>query len=368
MQRDGVPMGIDTLLENAGAWMASGDEEQIVISSRIRLARNLKEHAFPGWGGSEECTRIWNQLRPNLSALAELNPEIDVGMDELDDLDKQILLERHLISREQAEKGKGSGLIIRTDELLSIMINEEDHLRIQSLAAGLDLQGAWQKINALDSQIEKVAEYAFSPKLGYLTSCPTNVGTGMRASVMMHLPGLSLMDEINPIIKGLGKIGLAVRGLWGEGTEAVGNMFQISNQMTLGEKEEDIVHNIEQISMEIVEHERNARLRLLEKKELFLRDHIGRAFGILTHAHLLTTKEALDLLSDLRLGVDLGILKNVDRKTVDELLMLTQPGHLQKMEGKVLKPKDRDRVRAKRVRERLSRGELKQRRQSRIHE
>ncbi|HMP89080.1 MAG TPA: protein arginine kinase [Kiritimatiellia bacterium] len=361
-------MDIDSLLGNSNAWMASGDKEQIVISSRIRLARNLKDRAFPGWGGEEECARIWAQLRPRLSTIKELNPEIDAGMDELDELDKQILLERHLISREQAEKGKGSGLITRADEMLSVMVNEEDHLRIQSMTAGLDLHGAWSAIDRLDTKIERETEYAFSPRLGYLTSCPTNVGTGMRASVMMHLPGLALMEEINPIIKGLGKIGLVVRGLWGEGTEAVGNMFQISNQMTLGEKESDIVKNIEQIAMEIIEHEKNARLRLIEKKELFLRDHIGRAFGVLTNAHLLNTKEALDLLSDLRLGVDLGILKHVDRKTVDELMMLTQPGHLQKMEGRILKPKDRDRVRAKRVRERLSRGEPKQRKQSRIHE
>jgi protein arginine kinase len=361
MSDDSSVPPIEALLHNTGAWMSSADREQVVISSRVRLARNLKDYAFPGWGGEEECARIWNNLRPRLVTLPALQPEIDVGMDELDDLEKQILLERHLISREQAEKGRGSGLIVRADETAAVMVNEEDHLRIQALMPGLNLTAAWEHSNTLDSQIEDVADYAFSGRLGYLTSCPTNVGTGMRASVMLHLPGLVLMEEINPVIKGLGKIGLAVRGLWGEGTEAIGNMYQISNQMTLGEKEAEIVRNIEQISAEIVEHEKNARLRLAEKKDLFLRDHVGRAFGILTHAHLLTTKEALDLLSDLRLGVDLGILKHVDLATVDELLMLSQPGHLQKAEGRVLKPKDRDRVRAKRVRERLLRGEHKKR-------
>ncbi|HMO50652.1 MAG TPA: protein arginine kinase [Kiritimatiellia bacterium] len=361
-------MTIDPLLSNSGAWMSASQHEQIVISSRIRLARNLRDYAFPGWGGEEECARIWSLLRPALAALPSLQPEIDVGMDELDDLDKQILLERHLISREQAGKGRGSGLIIREDERVSLMVNEEDHLRLQALTSGLDLPGCWRVIDDVDSQIESVTGYAFSPSLGYLTSCPTNVGTGMRASVMMHLPGLVLMEEMNPIIKGLGKIGLTVRGLWGEGTEAVGNMFQISNQMTLGEKEGDIVHNIEQICLEIVEHEKNARLRLAEKKELYLKDHIGRAFGILTHAHLLTTKEALDLLSDLRLGVDLGILKGVDRGVVDELLMMAQPGHLQKLEGRVLKTKERDRVRAKRVRERLTRSESRTKKVNKTHE
>lgn len=345
---------IQPLMDNAGAWMGSSAREQIVISSRIRLARNLKDYAFPGWGGEDECARIWSALRPRLVELDELKPAMDFGMDEIDELDKQILLERHLISREQAERSRGSGVIIRTDELLSLMVNEEDHLRLQALRPGLDLDGCWKLADALDSRIENVATYAYSSTLGYLTSCPTNVGTGMRASVMMHLPGLVLMEEMNPIIKGLGKIGLTVRGLWGEGTEAIGNMFQISNQMTLGEKEDEIVRAITSICLEIVEHEKNARLRLAEKKELFLKDHIGRAFGILTHAHLLSTKEALDLLSDLRLGVDVGMLKNLDRGVIDELLMLAQPGHLQRLEGRVLKAKDRDRVRAKRVRDRLS--------------
>jgi len=359
---------IESLLSNRGAWMSASMDEQIVISSRIRLARNLKDHAFPGWCGEDECMRIWASLRPKLSGISGMQPEIDIGMDEIDDLDKQILLERHLISREQMGKGRGSGLIIRADETVSIMVNEEDHLRLQSLRPGLDLNGCWHIIDEIDSQIEHVAGYAFSPSLGYLTSCPTNVGTGMRASVMMHLPGLVLMEEVNPIIKGLSKIGLAVRGLWGEGTESIGNMFQISNQMTLGEKESDIVKNIEQICLEIIEHERNARLRLADKKELYLKDHIGRAFGILTHAHLLTTKEALDLLSDLRLGVDLGIVKGLDRSVVDELLMMAQPGHLQKLESRTLKTKDRDRVRAKRIRERLGASEKKTKKSQKNHE
>lgn len=352
---------IQPLMSNAGAWMSSSAHEQIVISSRIRLARNLKDYAFPGWGGDDECARIWSVLRPKLSTMPLLQPELNFAMDELDELDKQILLERHLISREQTEKGRGSGVIIRTDELVSLMVNEEDHLRLQALRPGLDLEGCWTLADEIDSGVEALAGYAFSGTLGYLTACPTNVGTGMRASVMMHLPGLVLMEEMNPIIKGLGKIGLTVRGLWGEGTEAIGNMFQISNQMTLGEKEDDIVKNITQICLEIVDHEKNARQRLAEKKELYLKDHIGRAYGILTNAHLLSTKEALDLLSDLRLGVDVGMLKTLDRGAVDELLMLTQPGHLQKLEGRVLKPKDRDRVRAKRVRERLLEGVTKKR-------
>ncbi|MFH0878757.1 MAG: protein arginine kinase, partial [Lentisphaerota bacterium] len=272
-------------------------------------------------------------------------------------LDKFILFERHLISREQTEKGRGSGLVASRDERLAVMVNEEDHMRMQSMRPGLDLLQTWKSLDEVDDYCEKRVRYAFSTRLGYLTACPTNVGTGMRASVMLHVPGLVLMNEINPIVKGMGKIGLAVRGLWGEGTEAIGNMFQVSNQISLGENEADIIRNLEQIVLEIVEHERNARARLAEKKDSVVKDHVGRAYGILAHAHILSSKEALDLLSGLRLGIDLGIFKDMNRQVIDELLLLTQPGHLQKVVGKKLKPKDRDIARARLVRKKLAEAE-----------
>lgn len=347
-------MRIDELMQQPSAWLAVGSGEGPVISSRIRLARNLKDAAFPGWAGAEECERLWTRIQPALEKVPSLQPASALSMGALDELERQILFERHLISREQAEKTKGSGLVLRRDESLSVMVNEEDHLRLQGMRPGLSLRAIWEEVDRLDTEIEQRIEYAFSPKLGYLTACPTNVGTGMRASVMLHLPGLVLMNEINPVIKGMGKIGLAVRGLWGEGTEAAGNMFQISNQMTLGDTEEQIVGVIEQIVQEIIEHERNARERLLERRETVVRDHVGRAFGILSHAHILTSKEALDLLSGLRLGIDMGILSSVSRRVVDELMLLTQPGHLQKLESRTLKPKERDRYRARLVRERLT--------------
>ncbi len=362
-------MNIDGLIQQSGAWRTPDSEQKIVISSRIRLARNLRDYAFPGWGGAEECDRIWRDLSPRLcDDVPSLKPALCIGMDELDELDRQILTERHLISREQAEKGKGSGLILKKDETVSIMVNEEDHLRLQMLVPGLELKDVWKRIDALDSEIEQIVPYAFSPRLGYLTSCPTNVGTGMRASVMLHLPGLVLMNEINPIIKGMGKIGLAVRGLWGEGTESSGNMFQISNQMTLGEKEIDLVENIEQIAQEIIEHEKNARTRLMESRERFLRDHVGRAVGILSNAHLLSSNEALDLLSGLRLGVDLGIVKDVGRAVIDDLMVVAQPAHLQKFEGKVLKPKERDWYRAERIRKGLTKRRTTRTRGKKDHE
>ncbi len=350
-------MKIDDLLKQPGAWLAPGKDTGTVVSSRIRLARNLKESAFPGWAGEEECERIWKELQPVLESIKTIQNPFSLSMADLDELEKQVLFERHLISREQAEKGKGSGLVAATNESLAVMVNEEDHLRLQSMRPGLDLQQTWKAIDAVDTAIEKQVSYAFSARLGYLTACPTNVGTGLRASVMLHVPGLVLMNEISPIIKGMSKIGLTVRGLWGEGTEATGNMFQISNQITLGDSEEHIISNLEQIVLELVEHEKNARTRLMDRKDPILKDHVGRAYGILSNAHILSSKEALDLLSGLRLGIDLGIFKNMNRRVIDELLLLTQPAHLQKVEDKKLRPKDRDRARATLVRARLAEAE-----------
>lgn len=350
-------MTVDELLQQPGAWLAVGGDTGTVISSRIRLARNLKKSAFPGWAGEEECEQIWQELKPVLTTLKALSPSFSMDMAALDEVDKQILFERHLISHEHSERGRGSGLVAATDESVAVMVNEEDHLRMQAMRPGLDLRKTWDAINAVDDEIERAVAYAFSPRLGYLTACPTNVGTAMRASVMLHVPGLVLQGEVTSIIKGMGKIGLAVRGLWGEGTEAIGNMFQVSNQISMGEKEETVIANLEQIVLEVVQHETNARARLMERKEPLARDHVGRAYGILSNAHILSSKEALHLLSALRLGIDLGILKTMNRRVIDELILQTQPAHLQKLEGKKLKEKDRDRARADLVRRRIAEAE-----------
>lgn len=351
-------------MQRPGAWLPAKPDGGVVVSSRIRLARNLKGAAFPGWAGEAECIRVWESLRDPLLACSVMQTSQAVDMDQLSALEKKLLFERHLISREHLERGAGSGAVIRDDQTISVMVNEEDHLRLQSLRPGLDLDHAWEAINGLDSEIERQVDYAFSPKLGYLTACPSNVGTGMRASVMLHVPGLVLMNEINAVVKGMAKIGLAVRGLWGEGSEAAGNMFQVSNQMTLGQVEADILRNIEQIVLEIVEHEKNARWRLFEKNEPVVRDHAGRALGILSNAHVLTSKEALDLLSDLRLGIDLGIVQLTDYSVINELMLWTQPGHLQHWEGRGLNATERDVARALLVRERLRKSLKKGRRKN----
>jgi protein arginine kinase len=323
------------------------------MSSRVRLARNVKDAAFPGWAKKPERIRVLELIRPAIEALPEMKDAFSESMDTLSTLDKQILVERHLISREHAAKSAGSGLVLNRDETLCFMINEEDHLRMQALRPGLQLRQAWTAIDQADSALEKRLEYAFSAEVGYLTACPTNIGTGIRVSAMLHLPGLVLAEQINPIIQSVNKLGLAVRGLYGEGTEALGNVFQVSNQMTLGESEGAIVERLEKVLAQIIEHEENARASLLEKKPKMVYNHIGRAYGILANAHSISSKETMNLLSLMRLGVDVGLFPGVDRALVDELFILTQPAHLQKQHSEKLSAEERDLLRADMVRERL---------------
>ncbi|HEV2208846.1 MAG TPA: protein arginine kinase [Verrucomicrobiae bacterium] len=330
-----------------------GPHDRIVMSSRVRLARNLKEAAFPGWAKKPERIRVLELICPAIQSLPEMKDAFSETMDNLSTLDKQILVERHLISREHAAKSAGSGLVLNRDETLCFMVNEEDHLRMQALRPGLQLRQAWSAIDQADSFLEKRLEYAFSPELGYLTACPTNIGTGIRVSAMLHLPGLVLAEQINPIIQSVNKLGLAVRGLYGEGTEALGNVFQVSNQMTLGESESAIVERLEKVLAQIIEHEENARASLLEKKPKMVYNHIGRAYGILANAHSISSKETMNLLSLMRLGVDVGLFPGVDRSLVDELFILTQPAHLQKQHSEKLTAEERDLLRADMVRERL---------------
>jgi protein arginine kinase len=330
-----------------------GPHDRIVMSSRVRLARNLKEAAFPGWAKKPERVRVLDLIRPAIEGLAEMKDSFSESMDSLTTLDKQILVERHLISREHAAKSAGSGLVLNHEETLCFMINEEDHLRMQALRPGLQLRQAWTAIDQADSQLEKTLEYAFNSDWGYLTACPTNIGTGIRVSAMLHLPGLVLAEQINPIIQSVNKLGLAVRGLYGEGTEALGNVFQVSNQMTLGESEVAIVERLEKVLAQIIEHEENARASLLEKKPKMVYNHIGRAYGILANAHSISSKETMNLLSLMRLGVDVGLFAGVDRALVDELFILTQPAHLQKQHSEKLSAEERDLLRADMVRERL---------------
>src|SRR5216110_2735988 len=330
-----------------------GPYNKIVLSSRVRLARNLKGMAFPGWAKKAERVKALEQIRPAVESLTQMSDAFSESMDNLSVLDKNILVERHLISREPAAKNAGSGLVLNREESLCVMINEEDHLRMQALRPGLQLKQAWGAIDQIDSKLEKKLDYAFSPDLGYLTACPTNLGTGIRVSAMLHLPGLVLAEQINQIIQAVNKLGLAVRGLYGEGTEALGNVFQVSNQMTLGEAETDIVERLNKVLAQIIEHEENGRAMLLEKKPKSVYNHIGRAYGVLANAHSITSKETMNLLSLMRLGVDLNLFPDMERWLVDELFIVTQPAHLQKRFSEKLSAEERDLLRADMVRERL---------------
>src|SRR6059058_4670328 len=330
-----------------------GPFDRIVMSRRVRLARNLKEASFPGWAKKPERVRVLELIRPAVESLPQLAGAFSEAMDSLSTLDKQILVERHLISREHAAKSAGSGLVLNREETLCFMINEEDHIRMQALRPGLQLRQAWNAIDQADSLLEKRLDYAFNPEWGYLTACPTNIGTGIRVSAMLHLPGLVLGEQINPIIQSVNKLGLAVRGLYGEGTEALGNVFQVSNQMTLGESETAIVERLEKVLSQIIEHEENARGTLFEKKPKMVYNHIGRAYGILANAHSISSKETMNLLSLMRLGMDVGLFPGVDRSLADELFILTQPAHLQKQHSEKLSAEERDLLRSDMLREHL---------------
>lgn len=330
-----------------------GPYDRIVLSSRVRLARNLKGIPFPGWAKKPDRLKSLELIRPAVEALPQMKDAFSETMDNLTPLEKNLLVERHLISREHAARNAGSGLVLNREESLCVMINEEDHLRMQALRPGLQLKQAWQAIDQIDSKLERKLELAFSTELGYLTACPTNLGTGIRVSAMLHLPGLVLAEHINQIIQAVNKLGLAVRGLYGEGTEALGNVFQVSNQKTLGDTESDIVERLNKVLLQIIEHEENARLTLLEKKSKVVYNHIGRAYGILANAHSISSKETMNHLSFMRLGVDLGMFVDFKRCSVDELFILTQPAHLQRQLADKLSVEERDILRADMLRERL---------------
>src|SRR5438094_2263780 len=330
-----------------------GPHDRIVMSSRVRLARNLQGIPFPGWAKKPDRVKALEQIRPAVETLPQMAGAFSESMDNLSVMEKQILVERHLISREQQAKGVGSGLVLNQEETLCVMINEEDHLRMQALRPGLQLRSAWLAIDQADTVLEKRLDYAFSNDLGYLTACPTNIGTGIRVSAMLHLPALVLSEQINQIIQAVNTIGLAVRGLYGEGTEALGNVFQVSNQLTVAETDGAIVERLAKVLAQVIEHEENARGTLLEKKPKMVFNHIGRAYGILANAHSISSKETMNLLSLMRLGIDLGMFPGAERALVDEFFIVTRPAHLQKQHSEKLSAEERDLLRADMLRERL---------------
>jgi protein arginine kinase len=348
---------LNFLIPTAEACLRSGPHDKIVLSSRVRLARNLKTVPFPSHSKKADRVRAFEALMPAVRSLPQMGEDaFSDSMDKLPALDKQVLVERHLISREHAAKNAGSGIVLNREESVCVMVNEEDHLRMQALRPGLQLRQAWAAIDGVDTALQEKVEFAFTERYGFLTACPTNLGTGIRVSAMLHLPGLVLAEQINQIIQAVNKLGLAVRGLYGEGTEALGNIFQVSNQMTLGEPETEIVERINKVLLQIIEHEENARLSQLEKKPSVLLNHIGRAYGILGNAWSISSKEAMNLLSFMRLGVDIGVFRETPKSLVDELFLRSQPAHLQLAHPlrEKLGSDERDLFRAEMLRERVT--------------
>jgi len=347
-------MTLDDLLNNTGEWIrCTGPVSDIVMSSRVRLARNLANYPFAHWASKKEQEAILAAAKESTLSVKKLKDSMFVEIGKLDPIDKQFLVERHLMSKEHMIDAENKGLCVGQDEIISIMINEEDHLRIQVMKSGFNLKEAWQIIDDMDTELGNLLDFAYSVDFGYLTACPTNAGTGMRASVMLHLPSLVMTKQIGKVLQAITKLGLTARGLYGEGTEASGNFFQISNQVSLGHKEEDIIDNIERIIKQIVDHEQSARETLLSQNREALEDRIWRAYGTLKSAHIITSTETIDLLSLVRLGVDLGVIKQSDRALINELFVITQPAHLQKMERKKLGPNQRDVKGAEIIREKL---------------
>jgi len=324
--------------------------EPIVLSTRIRLARNIDPYPFPGWAKPAQRLVLQDQLLEAVANAPGMSQALKVDLGQLSDLEKLILVERHLISRELSEGKEGTGAVVSPDQSISVMINEEDHLRLQAVASGFNFKSTWDALNLLDTALEEKLDFAFSPELGFLTACPTNLGTGLRASAMLHLPGLVIQEHIEKVVRMVNQLGMAVRGHLGEGSEATGSIFQISNQQTLGESEETIINRLRGVLRAIIEQEQNARLKILEEKPDKLFDKIGRAYGILKNGHLLSSDEAMNLLSLMRLAVDLGILPDSHRAQVDRQIMETQPGHIQYTARTEIEPHERDRQRALRMR------------------
>ncbi len=345
------PMTLSSLIATPSELANSAsDTTAIVLMTRVRLARNLAGYAFPLWVKPAQREEVFARCRAAVAATPQLENCVNVAIGDLSDLERQILVERHLISRELSGTKSGAGVVISRDQSFSVMLNEEDHLRIQVLRAGFNLKKAWSAINEFDSALEERLDYAFSPTLGYLTACPTNLGTAMRASAMMHLPALVIANQMEKVVRAVNQLGMVVRGLFGEGSDASGSIFQISNQTTLGESEEEIIKRLGSVLKSIVEHELNARAKLLEADQEKLFDKIGRAYGILQNSHVLSSSEAMNLLSLLRLGIDLGAFPAPNRAVIDRLLIETQPGHLQHAQQGEFEPGQRDLLRAARLR------------------
>mgnify|MGYP000894754130 CR=1 FL=1 len=347
-------MTIDELINHTGEWLkGTGPQSHIVMSSRVRLARNVERIPFPAKASKKELVEIIKIAKEAFDASEYFKDAMFLKINEMDTLDQQFLIERHLMSHDHAATSEGRAILVSKEEVLSIMVNEEDHLRIQVMQSGSQLAETWKIINMIDDILSNKIPYAYDASWGYLTACPTNTGTGIRGSVMLHLPALVMTKQINKVLEAIAKLSFTSRGFYGEGTQATGNFFQISNQVSLGHSEEDVLQNMNGLVGQIVEQEEQARQALLLQNRSILEDKICRSHGILKNAHIISSQETVDLLSMVRLGIDVGVIKDIKKQTINELFIMIQPAHLQKLERKKLNTLERDVKRASVIRSKL---------------
>jgi protein arginine kinase len=343
-----------TMMGSASAWLdASGPESDVVLSTRVRLARNLADQKFPCCASDSEADGVRERVLSAMSKSNYLTGALVLRMEDVDPITRRVLVERHLISAAFAEDGAGRAAVAGEGELISAMVNEEDHLRLQCIHSGLAPVDTWRLVERIDSELERNLHYAFNSDWGYLTACPTNVGTGIRVSVLAHLAGLSRTGRISGVLKSISKLGLSVRGFYGEGSAAQGGFFQISNQTTLGQSEEDIANTVERVAGKLVSLERDAREEFRSADEQLLEDEVWRARGLLSSARLVSSSEVMELASSMRLGVVLGMIDAPDLAAINQLLVVTQPGHLSRGRGESATARDRDVARADLVRRNL---------------
>jgi len=348
-------VNLDEIITSPSPWLQPGGPHgDIVLSTRVRLARNVAGRPFLARMDPEQQQEFEQFLKEAVTKAAEADHFTWFDLENLSEIDRQCLLERHLISREHAAAEGPRGVAVSPDQHVAIMTNEEDHLRLQVYSAGLQPENAWSEADAFDDLIETQITYAFSPKLGYLTACPTNVGTGMRASVMLHLPALALTRQIEKVFNAVARLRLAVRGIYGEGTQAVGDMYQISNQASLGRSEQDVLDNLASVIPQIIQYEEQARQVLVGESPTALDDRLYRSWALLTQARIISSEETLTLLSAVRLGIHLGRINGVDISAVNELFLMTRRGHIQRIRGQALDESNRDRARADYIRNRLN--------------
>lgn len=348
-------MTLEDLSHHVAAWLdGTGVDSGIVVSSRMRLARNLEAFPFVHRATEEQLAEIVVRALAAGERSEILKEASFFDTSRMSEIDRQVLMERHLISPALAKAKGHRGILVEHLELCSVMINEEDHLRIQTILSGFEPRKAWELVDRMNDELSWSLEYAYSERWGYLTACPTNVGTGLRASVLIHLPGLVLTKQIDAVLRGVRQMGLVARGFYGEGSEVAGNLFQISNQVTLGRSEQETIEHLEKVTRELIGSEGHAREQLLGEARFQIEDKIWRAFGILENARLLTSQEFMNLASAVRLGVSLSVIARPEIRLLNELMVTTQPSHLQRLSGRRLDPSERDVLRASVVRRRFS--------------